>query len=90
MPLLGDALYNGRSEEQDTFLPLHAATLLAAHPINGYDALRIRAPLPSSGAWRQHLPLKLVRAAEAALDDEAGGPLWVETASANGGDGRIL
>ena len=82
MPLLGDARYGDDHEGdpthhgmRDAFLPLHAATLMLAHPLAEQPALRLRAPLPAE--WRYRLPAALVAAADAALADE-GGLLWEE------------
>ena len=56
---------------------LHAATLQLKHPISGFPALMLRAPLPDE--WKQHAPQAMRVAAERALTVPLGeGPLWDE------------
>ena len=78
LPLLGDVMYGGEAfNSHPSLLALHAATLQLKHPISGFPALMLRAPLPDE--WKQHAPQAMRVAAERALTVPLGeGPLWDE------------
>jgi 23S rRNA pseudouridine1911/1915/1917 synthase len=49
-PIKGDVKYGARRGEPDRSISLHARSLAFVHPVTG-SALRIVAPLPTTGLW---------------------------------------
>lgn len=79
LPIVGDPVYGGeRWEKEEPFLALHAVTLQCAHPIGGFEPLRLCAGVPRN-TWMDRIPVDLVEAAEAAVASAMMGedsPLW--------------
>ena len=71
--LLGDVMYGGEVFNCIRLLALHAATLQLKHPISGFPALTLRAPLPDSECTRRGDAVAAERVLAVPLGE---GPLW--------------